>query len=94
VLGNAALILCNRSQHRSILATLRMPNRALWWVVGGALGGLALALYVPAMQTIFKFEALPLPDLLLCALAASAAILWSEVAKLIPWNTPGPGPRA
>jgi len=32
-----------------------MPNHALWWVVGGAIGGLAVALYLPAMQAIFRF---------------------------------------
>jgi Ca2+-transporting ATPase len=61
-----------------------MPNRALWWVVGGAIGGLAVALYLPAMQTIFKFEALAWSDLLLCMLAASVGMLWSEFVKLIP----------
>ncbi len=80
VLGNAALILSNRSQSRSIFATLRRPNRALWWIVGGALGGLGLALYVPPMQNIFKFEALSAPDLL-CILAASAGLVWSELTK-------------
>ncbi|MEO8007196.1 MAG: cation-translocating P-type ATPase [Betaproteobacteria bacterium] len=84
VLGNAVLIISNRSQTRSILATLRMPNRALWWIVGGAIGGLAVALYVPAMQRIFKFEALGVSDLLLCMLAASAGMAWSEIVKLMP----------
>jgi Ca2+-transporting ATPase len=84
VLGNAALILSNRSQSRSIIATLGMPNRALWWVVGGALGGLAVALYIPPMQRIFNFEALAWSDLLLCMLAASAGILWSELVKVLP----------
>jgi Ca2+-transporting ATPase len=84
VLGNAALILSNRSRTRSVLVTLRMPNRALWWVVGGAVGGLAVALYLPAMQTIFRFEALGWFDLLLCMLAASAGMLWSELVKLAP----------
>ena len=84
VLGNAALILSNRSQSRSIFATLGMPNRALWWVVGGALGGLAVALYLPPMQRIFNFEALAWSDLLLCMLAASAGMLWSETVKVLP----------
>ena len=79
VLGNAALIVSNRSQSRSIIATLRMPNRTLWWVVGGAVGGLAVALYVPAMQEIFRFEALAALDLLLCLLAASIGLIWSEM---------------
>jgi len=84
VLGNAALILSNRSQSRSIVATLRMPNRALWWVVGGALGGLAIALYVPPIERIFKFDALSVSDLLLCTLAASAGVVWSEILKWVP----------
>jgi Ca2+-transporting ATPase len=84
VLGNAALILSNRSQSRSIFTTLRMPNRAMWWIVGGALGGLAVALYFPPMQRIFRFEALVASDLVLCMLAATAGIAWSEIAKLMP----------
>ncbi|HEX7953765.1 MAG TPA: cation-translocating P-type ATPase [Burkholderiales bacterium] len=90
VLGNAALILSNRSQSRSILTTLRMPNRAMWWIVGGALGGLAVALYVAPLQRIFRFEALGASDLLLCLLAASAGILWSEFAKFVPAFRPRP----
>ena len=93
VLGNAALILSNRSQSRSIFATLGMPNRALWWVVGGALGGLAVALYLPPMQRIFNFEALAWSDLLLCMLAASAGILWSELAKVLPRTQEAKGVR-
>ncbi|MFN0038948.1 MAG: cation-translocating P-type ATPase [Burkholderiales bacterium] len=84
VLGNIGLILTNRSRTRSLLATLRMPNRALWWVVGGALGGLAAALYVPPLQEVFRFDALGATDLMLCLLAASAGALWSEFVKLLP----------
>jgi Ca2+-transporting ATPase len=82
VLGNAGLILSNRSQTRSILATLRMPNRALWWVVGGALGGLVAAIYLPPLQRVFRFEPLAGQDVLFALLAASAGVLWSELAKL------------
>jgi Ca2+-transporting ATPase len=84
VLGNAALILTNRSGSRSLLTTLAMPNRALWWVVGGALGGLAAALYVAPLQQIFGFEALEARDLFFCLIAASAGVFWSEIVKLLP----------
>jgi Ca2+-transporting ATPase len=88
VLGNALLILSNRSLSRSILSTLTMPNRALWWVVGGALGALALALYVPPMQRVFRFEPPHWHDLLLCLLAASTGVLWSEIVKMFPrWQS-------
>jgi Ca2+-transporting ATPase len=83
VLGNAVLILANRSRSRSIFQTLFTPNRALWWVVGGALGGLAAALYFPPMQRIFKFEALSASDLALCLLAACAGMVWSEAVKAV-----------
>jgi glycopeptide antibiotics resistance protein len=42
-----------------------------------------VALYLPPMQRIFKFEALAVSDLLLCTLAASAGIVWSEILKLV-----------
>jgi P-type Ca2+ transporter type 2C len=84
VLGNTGLILTNRSRSRNVLATLRMPNRALWWVIGGALVGLAAALYVPPLQEVFRFEALDGADLAVCLLAASAGVLWSEMVKLLP----------
>ncbi len=58
VFGNTGLILANRSQKRSLLTTLRAPNPALWWVIGGALGGLLLALYMPPMQQVFRFAPL------------------------------------
>ena len=83
VIGNAVLILANRSRSRSVFKTFRTANRALWWVVGGALGGLAAALYFPPMQRIFKFEALSASDLALCLLAGCAGMVWSEAVKAV-----------
>ena len=37
VFGNLGLILATRSRHATLLETLRRPNPALWWIVGGAL---------------------------------------------------------
>lgn len=81
VLGNVALILSNRSRTRSLFSIAHTPNRALWWVVGGALGGLAVSLYVPAMRSVFRFEALTTLDVVFCLLAGAAAMIWSEFAK-------------
>jgi hypothetical protein len=49
--------------------------------VGGALAGLAAALYVPALRIVFRFDALSSSDLLLGLAAASAGILWSETVN-------------
>lgn len=60
VAGNLALILVNRSRTGSLVSSLRVPNRTLWWVCAGALVLMALALYLPWLAGLFKFELLPL----------------------------------
>jgi Ca2+-transporting ATPase len=81
VLGNLGLILANRSHQRTIFETLVTPNPALWWVIAAALGGLALSLFVPYFQVLFRFAPLGVMDLALCALAALAGLAWFEVYK-------------
>jgi Ca2+-transporting ATPase len=55
VIANLGLILANRSRTRSLLATLRTPNPAMWWVVGGAIVFLVLAVSVPQLRSLFRF---------------------------------------
>jgi Ca2+-transporting ATPase len=61
VAGNLALILVNRSRAGSLWQSLRVPNRTLWLVCGAALALMGLALYLPWLASLFKFEGLPLP---------------------------------
>jgi Ca2+-transporting ATPase len=86
VFGNLGLILANRSRSRTIFATLRFPNAALWWVIGGTLAGLALVLYVPALRALFRFSALHANDILVCLAAAVLGLLWLEIYKLLRWR--------
>jgi len=60
VASNLALILANRARTGSLLQSLRVPNPTLWWVCGAALALMAMALYVPWLAGLFKFEMLPL----------------------------------
>jgi Ca2+-transporting ATPase len=83
VLGNLALILSNRSRERLTLRTLRTPNRALWWVVGAAVGFLAITLYVPAVRRLFRFSFLHPLDLVICAAAAAVGMVGFEISKRI-----------
>ena len=57
IVANLGLILTNRSWTRTILATMKSPNAALWWVVGGAAAFLGLVLYVPALRGLFRLRA-------------------------------------
>ena len=59
VIANLGLILANRSRTRSLLATLRTPNPAMWWVAGGAIVFLVLAVSVPSLRGLFRFGTLP-----------------------------------
>jgi hypothetical protein len=83
LLSNLGLIWSNRSWNVPIPLTLRRPNKALWWVTGTALVALGLALYVPRLRQVFRFEVLHPVDIALCAAAAVAGITWFEVYKTL-----------
>jgi P-type Ca2+ transporter type 2C len=91
VIANLALVLATRSRTRTILATLRRPNAALWLVLGGAAMLLALVLYVPFLRDLFGFAVLHLNDLLLCLAAGFMGIMWFEGVKVVRrrWTRPG-----
>ncbi len=81
IIANLALILTNRSWSQTALATLRKPNAALWWVIGGATSLLGLVLYVPPLRGLFHFSTLHPIDLALCLASGTAGILWFEILK-------------
>jgi Ca2+-transporting ATPase len=83
VVANIALILTNRSWSRSIVRTLSVTNRALRWVVGGALLFLGLVLYVPFLRGLFRFGVLHANDLLVCVAAGGVGVVWFELFKLV-----------
>ncbi|MDI3262162.1 MAG: cation-translocating P-type ATPase [Fulvimonas sp.] len=95
VVGNLALILTNRSWAHTLPATLGRRNAALWWVVGGTLLALALALALPALRGLFRF-AMPTPSALALAVVAGlAGIAWFEAFKWLHRRNPDrPGTRA
>jgi Ca2+-transporting ATPase len=82
VIGNLGLIFTNRSWTRTILATLRIPNPALWWITGGTLLVLGLTVMVPFLQKIFSFAPMHLGELAVVAAAGLFAVLFAESVKL------------
>lgn len=79
--SNLALIFTNRSWSRVILSS-SLRDATLWAVTGGALGFLALVIYVRPLATLFRFAPLGLVDVLLCGGAGLLSITWFEVVKL------------
>jgi Ca2+-transporting ATPase len=83
VVANLGLILTNRSWSRTIPAMMKEPNKALWWVVVGATGLLALVIYLPVLRELFHFAPLHRADVVICLLAGAASVLWFEVFKVV-----------
>ena len=82
VIANLGLILTNRSWSQSIFATLKKPNRALWWVFGGAVFFLGLILYLPFLRDFFRFGILKPVDLVICLGAGIVNIILFEILKI------------
>ena len=83
VVANLGLILTNRSWTRTIPAMMKEPNRALWWVVGGATAFLAMVIYLPVLRDLFHFAPLHAIDMVICLLAGAASVLWFEALKMV-----------
>jgi Ca2+-transporting ATPase len=81
VIANLALVLTNRSWSRGAIAMLRVPNPALWWVVGGTVVGMAAVLYAPPLRTLFRFSQLHAADLLFCVAVGVFSVIWFEWFK-------------
>jgi Ca2+-transporting ATPase len=82
VLASIGLIFTNRSRSRSALATLRLRNVALWWITAGAITGLSLILFLPALSGLFSFGKLDPAELVFCLLAGFTTFGLFEMFKL------------
>lgn len=82
VIGNLGLIFANRSWKHSIWKTIRIPNKALWWVTGGAAVFLTLVLSIPFLRDLFKFAPLNRWETVLIAFSGLASVLIAESVKI------------
>ncbi|MGZ8983463.1 MAG: cation-translocating P-type ATPase [Methylotenera sp.] len=82
VISNLGLILVNRSWRHAILRTFGNRNPALWWVIGGALAFLSLALMLPLLREVFHFSPISAQQFMLCVLAGLGSVAWFEIYKI------------
>ena len=83
VLSNLGLILVNRSWRLSVWQTFaQRDNPTIGWMLGGAIGVLALLLGVPWLRRAFAFGALSWTEVLAAVCAAGLGVAWFEIAKL------------
>jgi len=83
IVSNIAVILTNRSWTDNIFRIIFTPNRAVLWVVGGAIFFLILILNIPFFLHLFQFQRLKLINLIICVLAGLFTIVWFEIYKLV-----------
>lgn len=81
VLVNLGLVLSNRSYTRTLLRSFTIRNSALWWIVAGSIAALAAAIYIPWVQTIFRFGALSWTHSLIALGASVLSIVWFETLE-------------
>jgi len=86
IASNIAVILSNRSWTNNIFIILVTPNRAVKWVVGGAVFFLILILNIPFLLDLFQFERITVLETGICSFAGLLSITWFEVYKLYNYN--------
>jgi Ca2+-transporting ATPase len=83
MVSNIAVILTNRSWSHHIVSIIATPNKAVFWVVGGAIFFLALILNIPFFLELFQFQQLPWRTTVFCSLAGASSIVWFEMYKML-----------
>lgn len=83
VFANLMLIITNLSWSKNAFQILANKNKALYWVLGGALFFILLTIFTPFFRNLFHFGPVSPADLLVPLAAAVASILWFEIYKLI-----------
>jgi Ca2+-transporting ATPase len=82
IVSNIAVILTNRSWTDNIFRIIATPNKAVLWVVGGAILFLLLILNIPFFLNLFQFQKLTFINIIICSLAGLTTIVWFEIYKL------------
>lgn len=83
IVSNIAVILTNRSWTDNIFRIIMTPNKAVLWVVGGAIFFLILILNIPFFLTLFQFQKLTLIKIFISVFAGLFTIVWFEIYKLV-----------
>ena len=83
VLSNILLTLVNRSFTQPVFATLRVPNRLLWLMLGLTFAMLLTTLFIAPARALFGFAPVSLMAFGWCVLAALIGVGWIEGYKVL-----------
>jgi Ca2+-transporting ATPase len=83
IASNIAIITSNRSWTANFFQIILTPNKAVKWVVGGAVFFLILILNIPFLLKLFQFEKIGLVETLICLVAGLFSVTWFEFYKQV-----------
>jgi len=83
IVSNISVIISNRSWTSGIIKILSTPNKAVNWIVGGAIIFLILILNIPFLLNLFQFEKIGFLELIVCTIAGFFSITWFEIYKYL-----------
>jgi Ca2+-transporting ATPase len=81
IVSNIAVILSNRSWSTNLFKIIITPNKAVKWIIGGAIIFLILILNIPFLLNLFQFEKIGYLELIVCTVAGFSSIIWFEIHK-------------
>ncbi len=81
IVSNIAVIISNRSWTSGFFKILTTPNKAVTWIVSGAILFLILILNIPFLLDLFQFEKIGYIELIVCTVAGFSSIIWFEIYK-------------
>ncbi len=79
VMANLGLIVANLSWQGNPFRVKDGMNRALWFVMGGAVLSLLLVLYIPALRALFHFSALDPGEVLVAVVVGVMSAAWLKL---------------
>lgn len=86
IVSNISIILTNRSWTDNIFGIITTPNKAVSWVVGGALFFMVLILSIPFFLELFQFQRLSPVNIIICSISGICSMIWFEIYKLVKYK--------
>jgi Ca2+-transporting ATPase len=86
IISNLCLIISNRSWSSNIFSIMRIPNKALLWVIIGALFFMGLVIWVPFLQRLFHFTWMHPLDILIGFGSGILSVVWFEFVKILAYR--------
>ncbi len=86
IVSNLAVIFSNRSWTANIFKILFTPNKAVLWIVGGAILFLTLILNIPFLIDLFQFEKIGMIETIICVVAGLFSVIGFELYKYFKLN--------